>query len=186
MPGIGLADDINMTNSISQTGLSFQLEQSIYLIRKNKVMLDSELAALYGVTTKRLNEQVRRNIRRFPSDFAFQLTIEEDAHLRSQIATSKTNQGGRRYRPYVFTEQGIAMLSSVLNSERAIDMNIEIMRTFVKLRLWLSSNKEFAHKLATLENKYDHQFKVVFDAIREIMASPSKNKNRIGFEIKKT
>jgi hypothetical protein len=125
------------------------IERKIYLIRGEKVMLDSDLAKLYGVTTKRLNEQVRRNLKRFPLDFMFQ-------------------HGGRRYLPYVFTEQGVAMLSSVLNSERAILVNVEIMRTFVKLRKMITSHAELTKKLDALEKKYDAQFKVVFDAIREL------------------
>jgi hypothetical protein len=144
------------------------IERKIYLIRREKVMLDSDLAKLYGVTTKRLNEQVRRNLKRFPLDFMFQLNEEETEILRSQIATSRFQHGGRRYLPYVFTEQGVAMLSSVLNSERAILVNVEIMRTFVKLRKMITSHAELAKKLDALEKKYDAQFKVVFDAIREL------------------
>jgi hypothetical protein len=146
-------------------------------------MLDSDLAELYGVTTKRLNEQVRRNLSRFPEDFMFQLTESETHLLRSQFATSKKGRGGRRYLPYAFTEQGVAMLSSVLNSERAIKVNIEIMRAFVRLRQILASNKELAKRLDELEKKYDVQFKIVFDAIRQLMA-PQKSeppKRRIGF-----
>jgi hypothetical protein len=144
------------------------IERKIYLIRREKVMLDSDLAKLYGVTTKRLNEQVRRNLKRFPLDFMFQLNEEETEILRSQIATSRFQHGGRRYLPYVFTEQGVAMLSSVLNSERAILVNVEIMRTFVKLRKMITSHAELAKKLDALEKKYDAQFKIVFDAIREL------------------
>ncbi len=142
------------------------IERKIYLIRGHKVMLDNDLAELYGVPTKRLNEQVRRNLRRFPDDFMFQLTDEEAVILRSQFATSK--RGGRRYLPYVFTEQGVAMLSTVLNSERAIEVNIAIMRVFVKLREMISSHKDLAKRLDDLEKKYDAQFKVVFDAIRQL------------------
>jgi len=137
------------------------------LIRGHKVLLDVHLAALYGVTTKRLNEQVRRNRSRFPEDFMFQLTSEEAASLRSQFATSNKGRGDRRYAPYVFTEQGVAMLSTVLNSERAIQVNIEIMRAFVQLRRMLASNAQMARKLVDLESKYDAQFKVVFDAIND-------------------
>jgi hypothetical protein len=133
------------------------------------------------VTTKRLNEQVRRNHSRFPGDFMFQLTLDEVAALRSQIATSKGGRGGRRYAPYVFTEQGVAMLSTVLNSERAIQVNIEIMRAFVRLRQLLASNDRLARKLEALEKKYDAQFKVVFDAIRQLMAPPEPKKRKIGF-----
>lgn len=161
------------------------IENKIYLIRGEKVMLDSDLAKLYGVTTKRLNEQVSRNPKRFPLDFMFQLNDEEFEILRSQIATSRFQHGGRRYLPYVFTEQGVAMLSSVLNSERAILVNVEIMRTFVKLRKMIASHAELAKKLDTLEKKYDSQFKVVFDAIRELMTPPEPKRRRIGFRREK-
>jgi hypothetical protein len=160
---------------------SENLQRSILLIRGHRVLLDVHLATLYGVTTKRLNEQVSRNRSRFPEDFMFQLTSEEDASLRSQYATSKKGRGGRRYAPYAFTEQGVAMLSTVLNSERAIQVNIEIMRAFVRLRQMLASNAQLARKLADLEKKYDAQFKVVFDAIRQLMASPEAKKRKIGF-----
>jgi phage regulator Rha-like protein len=158
------------------------IERRIYLIRKQKVMLDSDLAELYGVPTKRLNQQVRRNLARFPEDFMFQLTAEEAESLRSHFATSKTGSGGRRYMPLVFTEQGVAMLSTVLNSERAVQVNIAIMRTFVKLREMLATRKDLAQKLETLEKKYDRQFKVVFDAIRQLMKPEDPPKERrIGF-----
>jgi predicted restriction endonuclease len=147
-------------------------------------MLDADLAVLYGVSTKRLNEQVRRNRSRFPDDFMFQLTREEVQSLRSQIATSKQGRGGRRYAPLVFTEQGIAMLSTVLNSERAIQVNIEIMRAFVRLREMIATHKDLARKLEALERRYDAQFKVVFDAIRELMAPPESKKRKIGFLVK--
>ena len=158
-----------------------RIERLVLLIRGHKVMLDSDLAELYGVTTKRLNEQVRRNLSRFPEDFMFQLTELETQLLRSQIATSKEGRGGRRYLPYAFTEQGVAMLSSVLNSERAIKVNIEIMRAFVRLRRILASNADLARKLDALEKKYDAQFRVVFDAIRELMKPPESKKRPIGF-----
>jgi hypothetical protein len=147
-------------------------------------MLDADLAVLYGVSTKRLNEQVRRNRSRFPDDFMFQLTAEEVRSLRSQFATSKQGRGGRRYAPLVFTEQGIAMLSTVLNSERAIQVNIEIMRAFVRLRRMLASNEDLSRKLAALEKKYDSQFRVVFEAIRELMTPPEAKKRKIGFLVK--
>ena len=155
------------------------IEKKILFLREHKAMLDSDLAALYGVTTKRLNEQVRRNLRRFPADFMFQLTTDEAESLRSQNATSK--RGGRRYLPYAFTEQGVAMLSSVLNSERAIEVNILIMRAFVKLREMLATHKDLAKKLEEMEKKYDVQFKVVFDAIRKLMAPPEPKRRQIGF-----
>ncbi len=178
------------------------IEKTIFFIRGEKVMLDVDLAELYGVTTSRLIEAVKRNINRFPKDFMFQLTNKEAETLRSQFAISNEEEsersqvvagfrsqivtskgrGGRRYKPYVFTEQGIAMLSSVLNSERAISVNIEIMRTFVRLHQMISSHAELRRKLDALESKYDVQFRIVFDAIRELMAAPiPKSKQRIGF-----
>jgi hypothetical protein len=158
-----------------------RIKKSILLIRGHKVLLDVHLAALYGVPTKRLNEQVRRNRSRFPEDFMFQLTSEEVTFLRSQTATSNRGRGGRRYAPYAFTEQGVAMLSSVLNSERAIQVNIEIMRIFVRLRQMVASNARLARKMNALEKRYDAQFKVVFDAIRQLMTAPEPRKRKIGF-----
>jgi hypothetical protein len=158
------------------------IERRIYFVREQKVMLDSELAELYQVPTKVFNQAVRRNRTRFPKDFMFQLSRDEDESLRSQIVTSKIGRGGRRYRPYVFTEQGVAMLSSVLNSERAVQVNIAIMRAFVRLREMVGSNKELATKLEALEKKYDGQFRVVFQAIRKLMQPPpSTTSRRIGF-----
>ena len=157
-----------------------RIEHTILLIRGQKVMLDSNLAELYGVATKVLIQAVKRNEDRFPEDFMFQLTEQELNILRSQIVTSRW--GGRRYPPYAFTEQGVAMLSSVLHSARAVHVNIEIMRAFVRLRQMLASNVELARKLAVLEKKYDAQFRVVFDAIRELMVPPEPKKKRpIGF-----
>ncbi|MEW6616794.1 MAG: ORF6N domain-containing protein [Thermodesulfobacteriota bacterium] len=158
------------------------IEKKILLIRGEKVMLDSDLAGLYEVSVKVLNQTVKRNIGRFPKDFMFQLTKEKNESLRSQIVTLKKGRGEhRKYLPCVFTEQRVAMLSSVLNSERAVKVNIEIMRAFVKLRQLLSSNAELARKLETLEKKYDSQFKVVFDAIHQLMIPPEKHKRKIGF-----
>ena len=157
-----------------------RVESHILLIRGQKIMLDADLAALYEVETKVLTQAVKRNIGRFPTDFMFQLTKQEFNNLRSQFVTS--SWGGRRYPPYAFTEQGVAMLSSVLNSERAVRVNIEIMRTFVRLRRILATHADLARKLATLEKKYDAQFRVVFDAIRELMIPPEPKKKRpIGF-----
>jgi ORF6N domain len=134
------------------------------------------------VETKRLNEQVRRNPKRFPDDFMFQLTEEEAESLRSHFATLKSGRGRhRKYLPYAFTEQGVAMLSSVLNSDRAIEVNVQIMRTFVKLREMLSTHKDLARKLTDMEKKYDAQFKVVFDAIRQLMSPAMTKKRKIGF-----
>jgi len=157
-----------------------RIENCIYLLRGQRVMLDDDLAILYGVETKVLNRSVKRNLRRFPEDFMFQLSTKEFESLRCQFGTSK--RGGRRYPPYAFTEQGVAMLSRVLNSKRAIQVNIEIMRAFVRLRQILGSNAELARKLAALEKKYDAQFRIVFDAIRELMTPPEPKKKRsIGF-----
>jgi hypothetical protein len=157
------------------------IERKIYLVRGQKVMLDRDLAEMYGVPTKQLNQQVRRNLSRFPRDFMFQLTAAEDSSLRSQIVTSKKSRGGRRYAPFVFTEQGIAMLSSVLNSERAIQVNIAIMRTFVRLRDAISNSKELAKRLNELEAKSDANFEAVFEAIREMIDAPTGPQRRIGF-----
>lgn len=153
-----------------------RIEKAILLIRGHKVLLDSNLAELYGVETKNLNKAVQRNLERFPDDFMFQLTADEHAALRFQIGTSKTGRGGRRYLPYAFTEQGVAMLSSVLHSNRAVAVNIAIMRAFVRLREILSTHKDLAAKLEKMERKlgeHDEHFRVVFDAIRQLMAPPS-------------
>jgi hypothetical protein len=163
--------------------LAVQVERGILLVRGQKVMLDADLARLYGVTTGNLNKAVKRNQTRFPGDLMFQLTAKEAESLIFQSGRSK-GRGGRRHRPYAFTEQGVAMLSSVLNSERAVQVNIAIMRTFVRLREMLLSNTELARKLAALENKYDAQFKVVFDAIRELMLPPAPPKRQIGFHVR--
>ena len=155
--------------------------QLVFFIRGERVMFDADLAMLYGVRTKALNQALFRNKGRFPEDFAFQLTKEEFDHLRSQIVTSKGRRGGRRYQPYAFTEQGVAMLSSVLRSSRAVEVNIAIMRTFVQLRRLMDSNRDLARKIEALEKKYDEQFAVVFEAIKELITPPSPPKKRIGF-----
>ena len=157
-----------------------RVEDRILSIRGHRVMLDADLAELYGVPTKRLNEAVRRNAARFPEDFMFQLTADEAEILRSQFATSN-GRGGRRYIPYAFTELGVAMLSSVLNSERAVLVNIAIMRAFVRLREMAASHKDVLLRLDEMEGKYDRQFKVVFDAIRALMEPPKIPRRRIGF-----
>jgi len=157
------------------------IAKMVHFVRGEKVLLDANLAQLYGVTTKALNQAVQRNVDRFPGDFMFQLNDSEFGTLRSQIVTSNSLRGGRRYLPYAFTEQGVAMLSSVLKSKQAVAVNIEIMRTFVRLREVLATHTELARKLAQLEGKYDRQFKAVFDAIRELMTPPVKTKSRIGF-----
>jgi phage regulator Rha-like protein len=158
------------------------VESRIYLIRGEKVMLDEDLATLYEVEVKVLNQAVKRNIKRFPEDFMFQLASEEAAFLRSQTVTLDAGRGQhRKYRPHAFTEQGVVMLAGVLRSERAVLVNIEIMRAFVRMRKLLAENKDLARKLAALERKYDEQFKVVFDAIRQLMAPPVTRKRPIGF-----
>ena len=167
----------------------------VHWVRHEKVMLDADSAELYNIKTNALNLAVKRNELRFPADFMSQLTATEAKALRSQIVTldapgsalrlqnetSKIGRGGRRYRPYVFTEQGVAMLSSVLRSPRAVQVNIAIMRAFVRLREMLLSNADLARKLNALEAKYDEQFRIVFDAIRELMIPPAVTKKRIGF-----
>ena len=157
-----------------------RIEAQIFMIRGQKVMLSTHLAELYEVEVRALIQAVKRNIERFPEDFMFQLNAEEFANLKSQIVIS--SWGGSRAAPYAFTEQGVAMLSSVLRSPRAVMVNVEIMRAFVRLRQMLASNADLARKLAMLENNYDAQFKIVFDAIRELMTPPEPKKKRsIGF-----
>ena len=160
-----------------------RVSQKIMVIRGLRVMLDFDLAKLYGVSTKILNQAIKRGAERFPEDFMFRLTTEEFAILRSQSVTS-SGWGGRRFPPYAFTEQGVAMLSSVLHSKRAIQVNIAIMRAFVLLRAALATHADLARKLEALEKKYDGQFQVVFEAIRQIMARPKPTKHRrIGFVV---
>ena len=157
-----------------------RIEKWIFLIRNQKVILSIDLAELYGVEPRVLVQAVKRNIKRFPDDFMFHLTNQEFANLKSQFVTSSWG-GLRRSMPYAFTEQGVAMLSSVLNSERAVQVNITIMRAFVKLREMIASHKDLAKQLNALEKKYDAQFKVVFDAIRKLMTPPDKPRRRIGY-----
>jgi phage regulator Rha-like protein len=160
------------------------IESKIFLIRGKKVMLDRDLASLYGVETKALKQTVKRNPKRFPDDFMFELNQEEFKNWRSQFVTSKADKMGLRYPPFAFTENGVAMLSSVLNSERAIQVNIQIMRTFTRLREILGTHVELRRKIEQLEKKYDGQFKIVFDALRALVASPVKPKRKIGFDLK--
>jgi hypothetical protein len=179
--------------------VSETIRERIRLIRGCKVLLDSDLAALYGVETKALVQAVKRNPGRFPDDFMFQLDDSELAVLRSQFVTSKHNlpaqahilrsqteppdgRGGRRTSPYAFTEQGVAMLSSVLRSPRAVAVNLEIMRAFVQLRRPLASHEDLARKLDELEQRYDHQFASVFEAIRQLMQPPPSTRRPLGFE----
>jgi hypothetical protein len=157
-----------------------RIEQAILVIRGHRVMLSSDLAELYGVQAKALVQAVKRNIERFPDDFTFQLTRDEHRILKSQFVTSSWG-GARRAPPYAFTEQGVAMFSSVLRSKRAAQVNVEIMRTFVRLRRILAENAGLARRLDDLEKKYDVQFKVVFDAIRKLMQPPAPPRRRIGF-----
>jgi ORF6N domain len=164
-----------------------RIERLILLIRGHKVILDADLADLYGVETRALTQAVKRNLNRFPADFMFQLSDEEAKLLRSHIVTSKNRRGGRRYLPYAFTEQGVAMLSGVLNSERAVEVNIEIMRAFVRLREMLLNHKDLAHKLDALERKFeshDVHIRSLFEAIRQLMTPPEPNKRKIGFLVK--
>lgn len=169
-----------MDKSLSRMPVE-RIEKAIYLIRGEKVILDSDLAKLYGVTTTRLNEQVRRNKSRFPEDFAFRLTKPEFVILISQIATSSSGHGGRRRPPLVFTEHGVIMAASVLNSATAVDVSVQVVRAFVRLREMMYSNAELARKLIEIETKYDAQFKVVFDAIRQLMTTPEPKRKQIGF-----
>jgi hypothetical protein len=157
-----------------------QIESKIVLFRGKRVMMDKDLAILYGVETKALNRAVKRNIDRFPEDFMFQLRKDEFDNLRYHFGAS--SWGGQRHLPYAFTENGVAMLSSVLNSKRAIQVNIQIMRTFNRFRETLFSHKELQRKIDEMENKYDQQFRIVFDAIRELMTPPTKPRRKIGFE----
>ncbi len=160
------------------------LINKIIYLRGQKVMLDRDLAELYGVETRILNQAVTRNPERFPKDFMYQLTNKEFTILKSQFVIS--SWGGRRYPPFAFTEQGIAMLSSVLHSERAINVNIAIMRAFVKLRELLLTNKELNSKLQKIEAKYDKQFRVVFEVLQQLMETPAKPRKEIGFKRKKS
>jgi len=165
-----------------EAAVTSRIESFIYIIRDERVMLDKDLATLYQVETKALVQAVQRNRNRFPPDFMFQLSIQEFTALRSQFVTSK-GRGGRRTAPYAFTEHGVAMLSSILRSERAVEINIEVIRAFVKLRQLVASNAELANRLNHLEQRYDSQFKVVFDAIRQLMSETTQvpPKRRIGF-----
>ncbi len=159
-----------------------RIERTIVVLRGHNVMLDSDLAVLYEVETRALIQAVKRNIDRFPDDFMFQLDPDEAALLRSQSVILETGRGRhRKYLPYAFTEQGVAMLSSVLRSPRAVQVNIEIMRAFVRLRQILQANADLARKLVALEKKYDSQFRAVFDAIRELMRPPDLKPKQIGF-----
>ena len=158
-----------------------QVSNLIHVVRGHRVIIDSDLARLYGVATKRVNEQVKRNQARFPDDFAFRLAADEWAGLRSQMATSNVGRGGSRYAPLVFTEHGAVMLASVLNSRIAVATSVQVVRAFVRLRSVLAANADLARKITAMEAKYDGQFRVVFEAIRELMEPPVPPRKRIGF-----
>jgi len=160
------------------------IANKIFLIRGQKVMIDRDLAGLYGVTTFNLNKAVKRNIGRFPEDFMFRLTSEEFKSLRFQIGMSKKGRGGRRYLPYGFTEQGVAMLSGVLNSKRAVQVNIQIMRAFVKLRQMVLTQENMLRKIEALERKFgehDKKIALIFEALKRLIEPPKKKKVKIGF-----
>jgi hypothetical protein len=168
------------------------IEKRIFVVRERQVMLDEDLADLYGVETKRLIQQVKRNLKRFPGDFMFQLDKAEAEALRSQIATSNDGRGGRRYTPYVFTEQGVAMLSGVLRSDRAITVNIEIMRAFVELRRLAGSFQELQKRLDQMEldigarlSEHDEQLRQIFKALRQLIAPPLRPKRPVGFRVRR-
>ncbi len=157
-----------------------EIEKHIFIVRKQKVMLDSDLARIYGIETKTLNRAMKRNLNRFPDDFKFQLTEIEGESLRYQFGTSKKGKGGRRYSPYVFTEHGALMLGNILNSETAIETSIQVVRSFMRLREMVISHSELSKKLSQLEKKYDSQFKVVFDTIQKLMVEPEVPQKKIG------
>jgi hypothetical protein len=161
-----------------------RIQKTIYMVRGQKVMLDRDLAALYEVPTKVLKQAVKRHADRFPEDFMFVLDSTEFTNWRSQFVTSNSDRMGLRHAPMAFTEQGVAMLSSILNSPRAIQVNIAIMRAFVQLRVLLSTHADLARKLEDLEKKYDAQFRVVFDALRQLMTTPDKPRKQIGFHVR--
>jgi hypothetical protein len=163
------------------------VESTIYLVRGQRVMLDADLAAIYGTSTMRLNEQFRRNRRRFPEDFAFQLTPEESKRLISQIAISKKGRGGRRKLPWVFTEHGAIMLASVLNSDIAIQAGVRVVRAFVRLREMVAANAQFAGKLAELERRFDSHDEAIVDlfaALKRLLEPAAKSKREIGFHVR--
>jgi cell division septum initiation protein DivIVA len=161
-----------------------RIARKIYLMRSVKVMLDRDLAELYNVETSQLKRAVRRNIDRFPSDFMFELTKTELEDWRCQFGTSKSDKMGLRHKPMAFTEQGVAMLSSILRSKRAIHVNIQIMRAFTQLRKMLSTNEDLRQKIESMEKKYDEQFQIVFEAIKQLIETDEKPKKKIGFTVK--
>ena len=169
-----------------KTSLAVSVESRILVLREQKVILDADLAELYGVPVKRLNEQVKRNQERFPADFMFRLSPEESESLRSQTATSKTGRGGRRYAPYAFTEHGAIMAATVLNSERAVEMSVFVVRAFVRLREMLATNQQLASKIDELERRldtHDASIQELIEAIRELMAPEPASGRKIGFQL---
>jgi phage regulator Rha-like protein len=169
--------------------ISQSIDKRIFFLRGSRVMLDSDISGLYGVQTKVLMQSVKRNIQRFPSEFMFQLSEREYYTLRSQIVTSKQNRGGRRYLPYVFTEHGVAMLATVLHSERAIQMSIQIIKAFVRLRQFISSHKDLEKKLRFLEeriDKHDEAIQSIIEAIRQMLEPQPMTKREIGFKVKES
>jgi phage regulator Rha-like protein len=169
-----------------KTSLAVPVESRILVLREQRVILDTDLAELYGVPVKRLNEQVKRNQERFPADFMFRLSAEESESLRSQDATSKTGRGGRRYAPYAFTEHGAIMAATVLNSERAVEMSVFVVRAFVRLREMLATNQQLASKIDELEQRldtHDASIQELIEAIRELMAPEPASGRRIGFQL---
>jgi hypothetical protein len=181
----------NETAGVIEVITAPAVEKRIFVVRGRQVMLDEDLAELYGVPTKRLVEQVKRNLERFPDDFMFQLSKDETSALRSQIATSKVGRGGRRYSPYVFTEQGVAMLSSVLRSKQAIAVNIEIMRTFVELRRITLSYRALQERLDELEreltgrlDQHDEQFRQIFKVLHQLLEPPQRERRPVGFRVR--
>ncbi len=171
-----------MSRNECEMVITERIEERIYLIRGQKVMLDRDLAALYGVETRVLNQAITRNARRFPADFMFELNREEIRNISQSVICLETLKHARNVR--CFSEQGVAMLSTVLNSDRAIDVNIAIMRTFVKLRKMLESHEKLAKMLAEMEEKYDEQFRMVFEVLNELMAAPEPSKKKIGFQVR--
>jgi hypothetical protein len=172
-----------MSRAIDRKSLpAAHISQKIYFLRGTRVMLDADLALLYGVTTKNLNKAVKRNVNRFPSDFMFRLKVDEARILRFQSGTSSgAAHGGRRYLPYVFTEQGIAMLSSVLHSDRAVQVNVAIMRAFLQLRAMLATHEDLRRKIDEMEKRYDAKFHAVFATLRQMLEAPIPAKRQIGF-----
>src|SRR3989344_961833 len=191
LTGLKFLNGVKLKNMTTETSIIIPSERiisKIYIIHNRKVMLDRDLAELYGVTTGNLNLAVRRNIKRFPADFMFQMSKEEMKNWKLQFATSNSIKMGLRKPPYVFTEHGVAMLSSALNSDRAVNINIQIIRTFIKIRELLATNDALQRKIMQLERKYgshDIKIKKIFDILQLLLPNESKSKNEIGFQIKK-